>query len=299
MGEEDANAKIALDFPECEPCWPWEKYKDPKDAAVSSKRGIAIENKKLVQQSLTSLASAVSWGYGWHYKASTGLGGISLDVSAWAAAGIHWLPMVWDGAGLQFAETEVSTLGWGSDRKALLGFNEPNFADQANMSPEQAAALWPRVEQLAAYHGIEKIVSPAVAFHDTNQGVDWLGRFLELCAGCKVDAIAFHSYTCYGRFLKDHIDLYRSFGKPLWLTEFACAEGGDLNTGRLSAEGQMTYMREAIPMLERDPDVEMYAWFSYFEDEWLHSSTPGDAGLVHADGSLSQLGELYTSFTAA
>jgi len=299
LSEEEAKAKIALEFTECEPCWPWEKYKAPGDTSLSSKRGIAIENKKLVRESLASLSSAVSWGYGWHYKASTGLSGVKLDVSSWDAAGIHWLPMVWDDSGLVSAEGEVSTLGWGSGRMALLGFNEPNFADQANLSPERAAELWPRVEQLAAQHGIQKIVSPAVAFHDSYQGVDWLGRFLELCVGCKVDAIAFHSYTCYGRFLKEHIDLYRSFGKPLWLTEFACAEGGDLNAGRLSAEGQMEYMREAIPMLEQDPDVEMYAWFSYFEDEWLYSSTPGDAGLVSADGSLSPLGELYASFAPA
>merc|ERR1711957_289607 len=116
----------------------------------------------LIEASLTGLAGAVSWGYGWHYKASTGLGGISLAVPAWDAAGIHWLPMIWGESKLAAAEGEVSILGWGTAREALLGFNEPNFPDQANLSPEQAVALWPRVEQLAAQHGIQKIVSPAV-----------------------------------------------------------------------------------------------------------------------------------------
>jgi hypothetical protein len=112
-----------------------------------------------------------------------------------------------------------------------------------------------------------------------------------------VDAIALHSYTCYGRYLKDHLDLYRPFGKPLWLTEFACSDAS--TPERLDASGQMAYMREAVPLLEQDPDVAYYAWFSYFGDEWeeaIWEGTNGDAGLVNPDGSLSELGALYGSF---
>ena len=47
--------------------------------------------------------------------------------------------------------------------------------------------------------------------------------------------------------------------RPLWLTEFACCEASSVE--RLPAEGQMAYMREAIPLLERDESIEMYAWF--------------------------------------
>lgn len=31
----------------------------------------------------------------------------------------------------------------------LLTFNEPNFSDQSNMSPQQAADAWPQVEAVA------------------------------------------------------------------------------------------------------------------------------------------------------
>ena len=47
--------------------------------------------------------------------------------------------------------------------------------------------------------------------------------------------------------------------RPLWLTEFACSEASSKE--RLPAEGQMAYMREAIPLLEQDESIEMYAWF--------------------------------------
>ena len=46
--------------------------------------------------------------------------------------------------------------------------------------------------------------------------------------------------------------------RPLWLTEFACSEASSLE--RLPAEGQMAYMREAIPLLERDESIAMYSW---------------------------------------
>ena len=72
-----------------------------------------------------------------------------------------------------------------------------------------------------------------------------------MVAGCRVDAIALHSYTCYSRYLRDHLNIYRAFGKPLWLTEFACMD----TVARQPQSGQMEYLREAIPMLESDPDV--------------------------------------------
>jgi len=249
------------------------------------------------------MASMISWAYGWHHTCYPSDQNGSPSVAQWDAAGISWMPMVWGEAGVMQAQAVDNSAEWnrnGRTRSALLGFNEPNFASQANLSPEQAVALWPAVEQLAARYSIDTLVAPAVAFHDAYQGIDWLSHFLDLCTGCRIDAIAIHSYTCYARFLKDHIDMYRRFGKRIWLTEFACAEGGQLNAARLDAQGQMAYMREAIPMLEMDPDVEKYAWFSYFNNEWAYpiDGTMPDAGLVRADGRLSDLGELYATFVS-
>lgn len=79
------------------------------------------------------------------------------------------------------------------------------------------------------------------------------------------------------------------YGKPLWLTEFACAD----STERKNMSGQMQYMAEAVPQLEADPTVARYAWFSYnFE---LGPSGINEASLL-TDGRLNALGELYYSF---
>ncbi|CAN0554626.1 unnamed protein product, partial [Ectocarpus sp. 8 AP-2014] len=45
----------------------------------------------------------------------------------------------------------------------LLGFNEPNYGEQANLTPQEAADLWPQVRQQADDLGME-LVSPAVNF---------------------------------------------------------------------------------------------------------------------------------------
>lgn len=291
LNETEARAQASLFYTACEPCWPWPKYKQPDSTHVSSKRGIAISNDRLSPAALASLSEGVSWGYIWHFNPDTVWGG-GPKLKEWDSFGIRFRPMIWGEKQLSPAESE----GIPARRTALLGFNEPNFPDQANLSPAQAAAMWPRVERLAKDAGINYLVSPAVNFADYDP-IDWLRDFFAACDGCQVDAIAFHSYTCYGRWLKDHIQKYKVFKKPLWLTEFACSEFGSLE--RRDVAGQASFMREVVPMLEHDADVEMYAWFSYFEDEWgwaLENGKNGDAGLVNRDGTLSELGRLYVSF---
>ena len=45
----------------------------------------------------------------------------------------------------------------------LLGFNEPNFTKQANMTPQKAAEEWTAVKALADELGLE-IVAPAMNY---------------------------------------------------------------------------------------------------------------------------------------
>ena len=75
--------------------------------------------------------------------------------------------------------------------KYLLTFNEPDNGSQSNVSPTQAASLWPQIESIAATDGIPYIVSPAVA-----SSVTWMQQFFNACTGCKVDYIAVHFYGC-------------------------------------------------------------------------------------------------------
>lgn len=239
-------------------------------AMPDCKRGIAWPGEKLdhpdVNQKLT-------WWYRWNDRAQ-GVGN-----------GIEFVPIIAKG-GVNVDDVNKVIR---PDAKYLLGFNEPNFFEQADLSAQEAAAEWPKVEAVAKAHGL-KIVSPAVNFcgndenktgpcHDTNP-VNYLKSFFAACAGCEVDYVAVHWYNCDGDSLNYYLDLFKEFNRPIWLTEFACAYGGDT-----SVAGQEKYMREAIPILEGRADVFRYSWFS--------AAPIPNARLLNDDGSPNALGKIY------
>src|SRR5436190_1067647 len=69
---------------------------------------------------------AVRWWYNWSLSRSGG------------NTGIEFVPMVWG------SSTINGTIPTGS--KYLLGFNEPNFKAQSNLTPQAAANAWPTLQ---------------------------------------------------------------------------------------------------------------------------------------------------------
>jgi hypothetical protein len=137
------------------------------------------------------------------------------------ASNIDFYPMLWDEQSVTQANFDTVQ----RNAPALMGFNEPNFVAQANMEPADAAALWPTLEQLASDNNIPTLVSPAVNFSPDNwQPIEWLRAFFAARPGCRVDAIAMHSYSCDVTYLDQQIRLNYEFVLPTRLTEFACAE---------------------------------------------------------------------------
>jgi hypothetical protein len=189
--------------------------------------------------------------------------------------------MVWGGGSLGKAIPAGS--------KFLLGFNEPNFQAQSNLTPQQAAADWPMVEAQASATGAA-IVSPAVNFCGPAaqcNGTDpyqYLKDFFAACPGCKVDYLAVHWYNCDLPSLQAYLEGgttlqgFVQFGKPIWLTEFSCGGGS-------TVAQQEAYMKVAIPYLESNPHVFRYAWFS--------AAPIPNAQLINADGSPTALGQVY------
>lgn len=240
----------------------------PKDC----KRGIGWHGSSLTNAEVTS---KVTWWYTW---------GLSVQN---VGQGLEFVPMQW-GGGSKASSIEKALR---SDAKYLLGYNEPNFFAQANLSAQQAAADWPVLEGVAKARGL-KLVSPAVNFcgddksgtgdcHDTSP-VGYLQDFFAACSGCQVDYVAVHWYNCDGASLEWYLDLFKPFNRPVWLTEIACAYDGDT-----SVAGQEKYMREAVPILEARTDVFRYSWFS--------GDPLPNARLLSADGSLTELGKVYVS----
>lgn len=153
--------------------------------------------------------------------------------------------MSW-GNGTQFPNYNIQTVA-----KYLLGFNEPNHVAQSNLTPEQAAQLWPYLEQIADDMNLI-LVSPAVAPCGKNCVVEksdqWLREFFGNCSGCRVDHIAVHVYYCTVEDVMKFIETIYEFNRPIWVTEFSCPD--ELNT-----TAQLEFMKAILPEFEKNPNI--------------------------------------------
>ncbi|MBE0666661.1 MAG: discoidin domain-containing protein, partial [Bacteroidales bacterium] len=244
--------------------------------AMSPKRGICGDASP---QDLVVLAPSTTWYYDWSVAPPAALQG--------QLSGIEWVPMCWGAVYASSVDAIEAQIPAGS--KYLLGFNEPNFMSQANLTPAQAASMWPNLEKIAADKGLQ-LVSPAVNWCGdcvagvTNDPVDWLDKFFAACPGCKVDYIAIHSYAPGSEALRSYIDKFRKYNKPLWITEFA-----PWDPPKPDYDGVVRYMKEAIAILETEPIVFRYSWFA------TRVNINPDISLLGANGTLSKLGQLYAA----
>lgn len=205
----------------------------PMGITVSaSKRGIA--DPHLSHAEVEALRPEVSWGYNW--GTSSGWGGL------------EFYPMIHHGSSVNSAEHALH-----GHSSALLGFNEPDISSQAHMSPQEAASLWPQVEKLASAHGVQTLVGPAVC-GDIGKGTSWLQEFFDACNGCRIDAVAIHSYWPSLSGVQGLVKAHSRWGKPLWITEIAC-EG-------CSHSRQIEFMKEVVPWLEQEGSIAKYSWFN-------------------------------------
>jgi len=255
-------------------------------ARTHCKRGVAYGYHS--DADLTALSKGVTWWYNWAYHPDA-----TLSAETPSRLGVQYVPMVWGG---EFDSTQIGA-ALSADSGTLLGFNEPNFYAQANLSAQDAAAKWPALEALADAKGL-RLASPAVNYcgggcWDTDP-VSYLDDFFAACPGCRVDVIAVHVYVgCnpsgsnHAQWLIDHLQNYLShFTQPLWVTEFACDDAQN-------DEQQRQFLIDAVTWMESQPRIERYAWFSGRATNVAH------VDLLGADGQLTDLGSAYVSQPAA
>lgn len=180
--------------------------------------------------------------------------------------------------------------------KYLLAFNEPNLTDQANMTPKEAAALWPDVVALAKELKL-KLVSPAMNYGTLagySNPIKWLDEFFAQ-PGVSLDdvyAISVHCYMASSSAVQGYIELFEKYNKPIWLTEFCAWDPvpGSVNT-------QMDYLCAVLHYLESHASVERYAWFIPRSSGKV-DSPPYMQLLTHDyPAELTELGKMYCWFS--
>lgn len=121
--------------------------------AKSNKRGIAYNLP--TAEDIGAISSGVSWWYNWVQKKNKGI-----PEDYYNKYGMEYIPMLWDNLFLEDeAVNNINELGV----KYFMVLNEPNLVEQANMSPSQAASIWPRYERVASRTGA-KIVGPQITW---------------------------------------------------------------------------------------------------------------------------------------
>ncbi|WP_121119916.1 glycosyl hydrolase [Croceibacterium ferulae] len=195
-----------------------------------------------------------------------------------------FVPMIW-GAG---DVSHLQAIASGRAGEALLTFNEPDHPGQANMTVQQALALWP--ELMAS--GM-RLSSPAVTTGETLKKNGWLDRFMSGAnrLDYTVDFIAVHYYTtnrdvgAFKSFLKQ---VYAKYERPIWVTEWSLADWS--NEGRFSAAEQRAFFEAGTHMLDDLPFVERQSWFSAYSNlDSLQLNTE----LFDSDQSLTPLGSSF------
>ena len=255
--------------------------------AKSPKRGVAYGFTSVAD--LKALAPGLSWWYNWSPVPNAAV------ASAYAGLGTEFAPLQWnatlDGATVT-ADQLAAKIPAGA--KYLLGFNEPNFKSQANLTPRQAAALWPVLEEVARRKNLQ-LVSPVLNYCGdcvSDNGVtyysptQWLDAFFAAYPTARVDYIAVHTYVCQENYLRDKVAELKKYNRPLWLTEFSC---GDMDHSAITAAVQQKYLTDAVNYLENDPAIFRYSWFSGRNNEIPNINLLGN------DGQLTALGQLYVS----
>lgn len=223
----------------------------------------------------------LDWFYDW------GPGHPALGPTSDQAA--EFVPMIWGQGSLERnaieqVRSEVPRTG----AENLLGFNEPDYDAQADMSVDTAVKLWPQLEQAGLRLG-----SPAPV-----QALgDWLQEFMDQAAAkdLRVDFVAMHSYIPpkADSFLNTVQKLYERYGKPVWITEYAVADWDATakSPSRFTEKEILAFMSETAAGLREMPFVERFAWKTRAHDDPIM----GSSALFRSDGSLSPTGELYRS----
>lgn len=225
--------------------------------------------------------TGASWVYDWYPEAPPD------------DAGMQWVPMVPDASAvdphvLKYLAEAAHT----GAAKYLLGFNEPDIKDEADMTPEQAANLWPKLESTGLQLG-----SPAPA----RPYDGWLAQFMQLARErhLRVNFLTLHYYQDFtnpgavGSLRSQLIKIHNTYRKPIWITEIGAENiraAGRTMKSTPTTVAAADYLRKLFKMLNALPFVERYAWFTDYSSQnpaWKVGE------LFSPAGRLSQTGKAF------
>ncbi|MDE6310274.1 MAG: glycoside hydrolase family protein [Muribaculaceae bacterium] len=222
--------------------------------ARSEKRGVCA--KFTYAGEIEQIEKGSCWWYNW---GNTPSAGYQYQVQNYESS-MDFCPMTWNRS--YSAENIRKYCKEHPEVKYLLGFNEPNFTNQANLTPAQAAEAWPAVVALARELGL-KIVAPALNYSSNPQystPAKWMDEFVKLVGLDAFDYTALHNYGGFGLMKSTAEEFYAKYGKQVWVTEWCYWPGGAGNV-YVAPETQISSMVECVEWLESSECIYRYSWF--------------------------------------
>lgn len=231
-----------------------------------SKRGLAYNDASLCK----TFGSKFGFGYNWGQVENNDIG-------------TQFIPMM-HGPTKSTAQEWLANVDKAIKKgsKAVMGFNEPDIAAQANLSPEAACSAWKEYMNPCAAKGVT-VLGPSVSNSGSpNQGLDWLSKFHDVCPDAIVDATNIHFYDIYesatiDRFKAQVEKAAKLYNKPVWVTEFG------LNPGSATPEQAASFLKDAMAYLDSSDKVQGYSWFMVGEGE----------NQLNSGSGLSAIGKVY------
>ena len=247
----------------------------------------------------------LAWGYDNRVAGTIGSGSkISSyhhwenDVVTQMPAKVTYCPTYW-GTSKKAAWTQAKKTLGNTIPPVVLGFNEPDIASQANMSPNVAAQVF--FDEITVPFGRRgsNVVSPAIVWDVNN----WLVPFMARCGqlGCGIDAIGQHIYVglngnvdaAVESVKKQITTVYSRFGMPIVLSEIGLTQAGGGSDAQIN-----DFVTKVGRYLDGTDYVLAWALAAVFRkgdgwDGYLNSNM----AFYNADGSLSSLGRRYMDAT--
>ena len=250
---------------------------------LKSKDRIFYVNKKGLCMN-TEMAYGVNpleWGASWYYDWA-----IPELQSDWFKK-IQFVPMFWS---IYDTNELIASKLKGRGYKYLLTFNEPDLAQQSNLTVDEA------IEGMKAFQDTGLIVGSPATAKSAPWSKTWFEPFMNRMKYEKmdVDFIAFHLYWNWyseggaEKFLETIDQTYELYKKPIWVTEFAI--DGYMGKTKEELDGIKQYMIDVIKGLDEREYVERYAWFPYSTTAKISA---GSALLTYYSAVPTELGKTY------
>lgn len=264
----------------------------------SFKRGFGENNISATE--LNAMKNGNSWFYNWGAAPEAAVANL-----VGTENGIEYIPMAWN-ANYDTNKMKAYYAAHPND-KYLLGFNEPNFPDQGNMLPSEAAEKWRDLEKFAKENNLI-LVGPAMNYAGSPlkdgkvwSPTEWMDAFLKAYKdkyGTEphFDYTAVHAYMPNASGTLSFINEFAErYGKKVWLTEFCSWESTE------TAESQQKSMIDKLKQLELSDNVYRYAWFMLRQK--TNNRTPYYDLMFNktkniAEGTLTNLGFAYNHMSA-